>query len=790
LTARQPVDRLPFLSRLPLGRVFLFWLVGVVVLTLVLVSGLVLDHLDRVLVAELETHARVLARTMAVAVAEGRVPAELPEAVLGDVRSVEVRREGGALLWRLGPAPEEVEALDRSGLTVRENVTVVNGAKLQVVLRMDTTRIRRHLAAAAVRLVAGMGLALAAALVVGLAAVAAVVRPLRRLADHAREIGPEHPWPRPEEIGGSSETVELARALSEMGDRLAAQRRSLRASERRFRDLFESSPTPILELGADLAVTGANPAAAALIGDNPSGSKWMDRLDEPSPEAVRRRLAELAEGEAASFEGRWLLPDGEPAEVELRTRCLASGTEPAWLLAVHDQTDRVRRMGELWRRTFDAMTDGVALLGPDGAVGLANHAFAPFSGAVVEQAAARLQRGDAGEWEVSDDGRIFACTLTLPRGLDHGILVVRDRTEAASAATRLREAEKMRAVGTLASGIAHDFNNLLAGIQLNLRLIERDPKSVVGAAAAIRDLAEQGSEVVGELLLFARRETTPLRSLDLADLVRQQADLLRHLLPSACPFAVTTPPGPVRVEGNPVALRRMLLNLVLNARDAVAGGHGGIEVSLGAWGDEAELEVADHGVGISPEVRERLFEPFFTQRPTGRGAGLGLAVVYAVVTEHGGRITVDSQPGSGTRVRVMLPLARSGPVAAVERTPTLDGRRVLVIERDPSRAAAVVEALVVAGADARHARSPEEATRLGSDWRPEAVVIDSAGPRVDPVPTVGELDPVPVVVRREDGAWALGEDNAELAGESARGRDAWLADVIETLETVSFHRLG
>jgi len=772
------------LARLPLGRVFLFWLVGVVVLTLVLVSGLVLAHLDGVLIAELRAHGRVLARTMAVAVAEGRVPAELPEAVLGDVRSVEVRRQGGALLWRLGPTPEEAEALDRRGLTVRESVTVAGGAHLEVVLRMDTGRIRRHLAAAAVRLVLGMGVALAAALLVGLAAVSAVVRPLRRLADHARETGLEQPWPRPEEIGGSSETVELARALAEMGDRLAAQRRSLSASERRFRDLFESSPTPVLELASGLAVTGANPAAATLLGERPSGPRWIERLEEPSADVVRDGLEAMAEGDALTFEGRWRLPDGDAAEVELRARCLADGPEPAWLLAVHDQTDRVRRLGELWRRTFDAMADGVALLGPDGEVRLANHAFATLAAAVREKAADSCRRGEPAEWEVQDAGRVLACTLTLPRGLDHGILVVRDRTEAASAAARLREAEKMRAVGTLASGVAHDFNNLLAGIQLNLRLLERDPESRAGAAAAIRDLAEQGSEVVGELLLFARRETTPHRPLDLGDLVRQQAELLRHLLPAGCPFRITTPPEPVRIEGNPVAMRRMLLNLVLNARDAVAGGDGGIEISLGAWGDEAELEVADHGVGIAPELRERLFEPFFTQRPTGRGAGLGLAVVYAVVSEHGGRIAVDSQTGAGTRVRVVLPLARRGAALQAEAAPLLDGRRLLVVQSDPAPAAALVEALVVAGADARHARSLEEASRLGRDWLPEAMVVAESVDADSLAEVAAGLGRVPVVARRGPG-WAVAGSAAAAARSAPLELEGWLPDLITTLDAAS-----
>ncbi len=164
-------------------------------------------------------------------------------------------------------------------------------------------------------------------------------------------------------------------------------------------------------------------------------------------------------------------------------------------------------MGERWRRTFDAMVDGVALVGPDGEITLANHALGPHEAAVSVGLGARLDGRAPAQWRAHSVGRLLECALSTPKGLEHAILVVRDVTEAADAEERLRAAEKMQAVGTLASGVAHDFNNLLAAILLHVRL----SAAAAGggfpeALAAIQDLAQEGTEVVHELLYFARRE--------------------------------------------------------------------------------------------------------------------------------------------------------------------------------------------------------------------------------------------------------------------------------------------
>jgi hypothetical protein len=173
----------------------------------------------------------------------------------------------------------------------------------------------------------------------------------------------------------------------------------------------------------------------------------------------------------------------------------------------------------------------------------------------------------------------------------------------------------------------------------------------------------------------------------------------------------------------------MLVNLVLNARDAVdpKGGHITVRVELTAG--RALLEVADDGPGIAPEVREHLFEPFFTQRRQGRGAGLGLAVVYGIASAHGGDVDVKSAPGEGARFRVRMPL---GDVALIEptegRAPTpMTAARVLLVEPDGRAAARLVEGLAGGGLEVRHAPSADIAADLAADWAPRVVMVSGLG---------------------------------------------------------------
>jgi hypothetical protein len=283
-------------------------------------------------------------------------------------------------------------------------------------------------------------------------------------------------------------------------------------------------------------------------------------------------------------------------------------------------------------------------------------------------------------------------------------------------------------VATLASGVAHDFNNLLAAVLLHVRLIEGDPARAAEAAAAIRDLAEQGSEVVGELLIFARSEEgLPPRTFDLAALVQDQRAVLKHLLPDGIELEIASDGSVVPVVGNPVALRRLILNLVVNARDAVADDGGTITIVVARRGGRAILEVIDTGPGIAEEVRDRLFEPFFTLRRKGRGAGLGLAVVYAIASAHGGDVELASGPESGARFVVRLPPGDIGEIEALhdggEARDDATGRRVVLVEADGRLAVRFLEAMAMAGFDVRHAPNPTVAKRIVGSWSPSALVV-------------------------------------------------------------------
>jgi hypothetical protein len=265
-----------------------------------------------------------------------------------------------------------------------------------------------------------------------------------------------------------------------------------------------------------------------------------------------------------------------------------------------------------------------------------------------------------------------------------------------------------------------------------VRWLERDPEAAAEAGAAIRELADEGTEVVRELLLFARRESTPPRTLDLGALLAAHESVLRHLLPSSVELRLQLPERVVPVVGNPVALRRALLNLVVNAGDAVPAVGGWVQVAILTDGDRAVLEVSDNGPGVPEEARNRLFEPFFSSRRRGRGAGLGLAVVYAIVTEHQGEIELDPSADRGARFVVRLPLGRESDVEPLPAaSPEADGRpagRVLLVDDDGREATRIIEVLAEAGLEVRHAPLLAAATALVGEWAPLAVVAVSELP--------------------------------------------------------------
>jgi signal transduction histidine kinase/CheY-like chemotaxis protein len=267
---------------------------------------------------------------------------------------------------------------------------------------------------------------------------------------------------------------------------------------------------------------------------------------------------------------------------------------------------------------------------------------------------------------------------------------------------QLLQAQKMESIGRLAGGVAHDFNNILTAIlsyaELSLmKLPEHDP--LRGHLISIQEASEKAATLTHQLLAFSRRQVLEMKVVNLNDVIRGLAKMLMRMIGEDMLLEFRTGAVAGFVRADEGQIEQVLMNLALNARDAMpSGGRLLIETadvapddavlrSLGVAdpGQYVMLSVTDSGAGMSDEVRERIFEPFFTTKELGRGTGLGLATVYGIVKQHGGHIIVDSEPGKGTVFRILLPItAAPGPQQAAEPSGPLPtgAETVLVVEDD------------------------------------------------------------------------------------------------------------
>jgi PAS domain S-box-containing protein len=281
---------------------------------------------------------------------------------------------------------------------------------------------------------------------------------------------------------------------------------------------------------------------------------------------------------------------------------------------------------------------------------------------------------------------------------------LRDLTARQRMEQELRQAQKMEAVGQLTGGIAHDFNNLLTVILGNLEMLQKrlgDDERQQTLLREARETAQLGAQLTDRLLTFGRRQPLQPRPLDVAELTTEMSRLLRRTLGEAVEIRTMVAPDVSRVLADPAQLQNALLNLALNARDAMPrGGTLTIEahdVELDADYVQAHPEtrrgryvmvaVSDTGSGMTRDVRERAFDPFFTTKGPGAGSGLGLSMVYGFVKQTGGHVSLYSEPDVGTTVRLYLPPAREAPTTMAEaptEAPAGRGETILVVEDDAS----------------------------------------------------------------------------------------------------------
>ncbi len=280
------------------------------------------------------------------------------------------------------------------------------------------------------------------------------------------------------------------------------------------------------------------------------------------------------------------------------------------------------------------------------------------------------------------------------------VLNCRDVTERSELEQQLRRAQKLEAIGHLAGGLAHDFNNVLAVIRGYAELLKLDVPASSDAGQLLGHLdhaVDRAAAVTKKLLAFGRRQSVRPAVIDLGRVLTDLQPMLRQLLPSGTEATVECAADLWHLKADPGQVEQVVLNLAANGRDAMPSG-GRLTVSafnrrLGAdvpplpAGDYVVLRVTDEGVGISPEVQARMFEPFFTTKSPDQGSGLGLAMVYGIVTEAGGHIRVQSAPGEGTRFDVLWPRTRDAIVEAPSEVPhpgsTGEAASILLVEDEP-----------------------------------------------------------------------------------------------------------
>jgi signal transduction histidine kinase/CheY-like chemotaxis protein len=266
--------------------------------------------------------------------------------------------------------------------------------------------------------------------------------------------------------------------------------------------------------------------------------------------------------------------------------------------------------------------------------------------------------------------------------------VILDATDRRSLEEQLAQARKMEAVGQLTGGVAHDFNNLLTVVLGNIDIMARKPEDDERRARridAVRQAAERGRDLTKQLLAFSRRQQLSPVSLDVNVLIEGFTPLIRQAVGEAVTVDLQLSSEVLCAHADPNQLETALLNLAVNARDAMPEG-GQLTIATGRDKDHVVIEVRDTGVGISAEVRDRVFEPFFTTKEVGKGSGLGLSQVYGFVRQSEGEVQLQSMPGEGTTFILRLPVSQEPDARAEPEAPaaTVEGgrERILVVEDD------------------------------------------------------------------------------------------------------------
>jgi PAS domain S-box-containing protein len=552
----------------------------------------------------------------------------------------------------------------------------------------------------------------------------------------------------------------LARLAADVIERWRGEE-ALRRSEERFSRVMNNMAEGLYTTDKKGLVTFVNPAAEKMFGWTSAellGKKMHDIIHykhpdgSPFPASECARLQVLNTGiEFHENEDFFIRKDGSSLPVVSSSSPIVDGEEIAGMVVVfRDDTERrraetaLRESEQRFRRVFEEGPLGVALVGKDYRFLKVNRALCQmvgYSEAELLEAsfpdithpddlkadlasADRLFRGEIPFYKmqkryVKKNGDIIWINLTGsvirdPEGAAlYGLAMVEDITDVKRVQEEALVRQKLESVGTLASGIAHDFNNLLGGVlaQAELALDELAAGShPEEELKGIREVAIRGSEIVRQLMIYAGKEVDALKQVDVSQTVEQMIELIKISVSKHATLTTDLGKDLPPVQTSAGQLRRIVMNLVMNASEAIGDCDGVIRVttrcvtvdrdSSGVTseglteGDYLQLEVSDTGIGIPLEAQARVFDPFFTTKSAGHG--LGLAVVHGIVRSLGGSISLKSEPRRGTTFRILLPCAETivGP-ADGERSgeevmrPSREATILVVEDEDPLRRAVV-----------------------------------------------------------------------------------------------------
>lgn len=447
----------------------------------------------------------------------------------------------------------------------------------------------------------------------------------------------------------------------------------------------------------------------------------------------------------------------------------------------HDVERRMRDNERWLATTLRSIGDGVVSTDARGCITFMNPVAETLTGwpgdtAIGLPVDTVLRRSPGGDALVARDGRHCPIEETVAplrdeRGEVAGsVIVFRDVTDRNRLEEQLRQSQKMESIGTLASGIAHDFNNILNGVlgfTGQLKKYSSDPEKVARYTQTIEQSATRGAELCSRILSFARKSSREQIPTDIGAVVSEVVNVCRETFPRTIGLSFSAEEGLHPVLGDRGELYQVLLNLCVNARDAVLSRHsdGGGNVRVEArnsvvdsdlpsasrlrHGDACvELRVSDTGTGMPAEVREKIFDPFFTTKSRGQGTGLGLSMVYSIVQNHGGVLAFESEEGVGTTFRVIFPASdrpMEAPARVAPETQVISAsgkdELVLIVDDEPTMLDLAKELLQENGyavITASNGREGIEAMRRHAD-DVRLVLLDLMMPEIDGVVALREM---------------------------------------------------